>query len=1808
MKKLLLFIFLCISIYNLEAQKIAIIGYKGLETTEDGASLLALEDLNIGEVYYFTDNNYNNPTNKFIYDVDGGGSPLKEGVVKITITAKITKGNVIFIKETAPSSSNTFTASVTAGSGSVTAVHVPSSGSFSLGSLGESVYIYTDNDEDPANGVTEIHAAFYPGSGSNANTGGAIPASENPSSDFPNAIIVHNFPEYSFGVDPYFSNGVNRVEYNVSTADRTDVNKVKLENPANYVFAGTNQDLSTTKFTNFNLVTSNPVITLTTSVSQLNENSSSNFIFTFTADIAPTSNLVINFSVNGSSANGIALYGSDYTQNGATTMNTTSGTVTIASGTTSKTVVLNPTGDTTLEPDEKIKLSILAGTGYDFGSPSEQTVTITNDDTKIVVPEVAITGLRHYVGTEDDVSEFSFVALKNLTAGASYVFSSNPFNKSTLLFAEVSTYPSELKWTAPSGGITRGDVIVVKKTALNTFNITRNGSTSAAGTVNKLSPSKKFYISQYGGFFRAHTDTDNNPYNGVTAIHSQVFTYEVTNGFGGTMPTSLDLSTLYVGSVLVDGFSNASPGRLEYNPTLRPGTTIDQANFENPTNWLYAQAMQDLSPIAFNNIIISEGSANPKATVAVSLSSIVEDTEMATYTFSLDEVATTDITINFSVSGSAAFSTDYVIAGATSFTETTGSLIITNGTSSAELTLTPVNDTNLETTESIQLTITAGTGYDGGSPGSATVNITNDDTDDSEVKLAIIGINHESPSSISLVAMNNILANSTFYFLRNQFDTETLSFQSGGKYKLVTPNMCIPKGTVLTITGDVNGPLTVTCNGTSGSECGTATIIGSGNSFDFLDIGTRYYAFQDSDEDHTNGISQIHSVFHTGGTYPSNHTGGILTTEENPKLIYSNAIVVDGFPNATPNRTEFDASKRVADVSTSLIENTANYVHAQPNALLSTTNFNIKPIAITYVNANTIEGGDGKSWATAYNSLQDALANSLACNNEIWVTGGTYKPHASDQSVSFLIPSNTKIYGGFNGTETAVEQRDISSNSTILSGDLNNSNSSNAGDSHTVVQIYYASNIVLDGFIIEYGYADILTDESENQSESGAGVFTIGSEITIKNSILRNNTAFGNAGAVNAIISIDFYNCLFYNNIASEDGGAIYAFGILNLTNCTLAKNTANNGGGLAFSIGTIGVKNSLFYNNVGINKDIYRASFLNSTSVSYSLFDNSFPEGITNDGNNYINSDPSFVDATNNNYRLKLTSQSINRGNNSMNTETIDLAGNPRKTETIDLGAYEYDAEITEWVGITNINWDETSNWTNGVPSDTKSAIFIGGLINQPFINITEAEVKDIIITSGVTLTINPGKHLLINRDLELLSNLVVMSDATSSGSLISKENFTGNITYNRYVTDNWHLVSSPVIGDIYNNSWISANSIASGAGLNRGISTYNNNGLAWEYFQAGGSEIFNSGLGYSTKTTIAKSLSFTGNMATENVSVAISEGTVNKWNLVGNPYPSFINANNTADTNNNFLTVNATKLNPTNLALYFWNSSTSSYDIINHTSGAAYIAPGQGFFVNAIVGGAIINFTEDMQGHHAGDLFLKTTNTTPEINLSISDGATIKTTQIKYLNGTTTGLDPGYDAGVFNGTTTNLNVYSHLVSNSEGVDFALQCLPDSNYENMVIPVGIKATLGTKIKFSVSALNLPDGINVYLEDRETNTFAQLNEANNIYTVDLIKNYSGIGRFYLHTNTSSVLNVDDILLEKVSIYKTTNSSLRITGLQRGRASIKLFDIQGKQIVQQSFNTHGVGVQDISLPKVSAGIYFVQLKTEKGKLNKKIVIE
>ena len=48
---------------------------------------------------------------------------------------------------------------------------------------------------------------------------------------------------------------------------------------------------------------------------------------------------------------------------------------------------------------------------------------------------------------------------------------------------------------------------------------------------------------------------------------------------------------------------------------------------------------------------------------------------------------------------------------------------------------------------------------------------------------------------------------------------------------------------------------------------------------------------------------------------------------------------------------------------------------------------------IFYVNSNAAAGGDGTSWETAYNDLQDALAMTVSGRgDQVWIAQGTYHP------------------------------------------------------------------------------------------------------------------------------------------------------------------------------------------------------------------------------------------------------------------------------------------------------------------------------------------------------------------------------------------------------------------------------------------------------------------------------------------------------------------------------------------------------------------------------------------------------------------------------------------------------------------------------------------------------------------------------------------------------------------------------------------------------------------------------------------------
>jgi len=110
-----------------------------------------------------------------------------------------------------------------------------------------------------------------------------------------------------------------------------------------------------------------PVASITVSPASVDEDGAANLVYTVALDQPSPSALSIGFSVGGTATNG-----SDYA--------TINSPLVIAAGQTSGTITVNPTTDTTAEPDETVVISLNAGSGYTVGSPNSATGTIRNDD------------------------------------------------------------------------------------------------------------------------------------------------------------------------------------------------------------------------------------------------------------------------------------------------------------------------------------------------------------------------------------------------------------------------------------------------------------------------------------------------------------------------------------------------------------------------------------------------------------------------------------------------------------------------------------------------------------------------------------------------------------------------------------------------------------------------------------------------------------------------------------------------------------------------------------------------------------------------------------------------------------------------------------------------------------------------------------------------------------------------------------------------------------------------------------------------------------------------------------------------------------------------------------------------------------------------------------------------------------------------------------------------------------------------------------------------------------------------------------
>ena len=501
----------------------------------------------------------------------------------------------------------------------------------------------------------------------------------------------------------------------------------------------------------------------------------------------------------------------------------------------------------------------------------------------------------------------------------------------------------------------------------------------------------------------------------------------------------------------------------------------------------------------------------------------------------------------------------------------------------------------------------------------------------------------------------------------------------------------------------------------------------------------------------------------------------------------------------------------------------------------------------------------------------------------------------------------------------------------------------------------------------------------------------------------------------------------------------------------------------------------------------------------------------------------------------------------------------------------------------------------------------------------VDPATIDNLKIEAGASLTLPATTCLTVNSTLANAAGttgLVVKSDITNTGSLKILLNTTAMGTIQRYMSASaWHIVSAPTTENLI--AFFGRNLVipALNGTATLGMMDYNTGGNNWNAYLIGGiggtAGSLVSGKGYlvRTETPVVAAptiLDFQGALKAGPNNVTVTSG----WNCIGNPFTSSIQVSNGS---NSFLAVNTTKLAPTidpnNIGVYFWNDVSKKYDVINELDGATYAQSGQGFFVKAITGlvtegggkNDFVSFTPAMQVHQVAQVFKLATVAYPSIKLMATQNAEQVSTDIKFVDGSTIGLDKGYDAGILKAGAT-FSLYTRLVEDN-GIEFQLQCLPPSGYDKMVIPVGIDSKTGGEMVLSVNTVQLDPTCKVILEDKLNNTYTDLSKGS--YKAAVVANTAGTGRFFLHTG-DIVSGIDDqVLAGKVTAYAKGNKEIRVLGEVGDGAVATLVNGLGQVVLTKKLGAGNLNI--IGLPNLNSGFYLLNINDKSTTQTIKILI-
>jgi hypothetical protein len=473
-----------------------------------------------------------------------------------------------------------------------------------------------------------------------------------------------------------------------------------------------------------------------------------------------------------------------------------------------------------------------------------------------------------------------------------------------------------------------------------------------------------------------------------------------------------------------------------------------------------------------------------------------------------------------------------------------------------------------------------------------------------------------------------------------------------------------------------------------------------------------------------------------------------------------------------------------------------------------------------------------------------------------------------------------------------------------------------------------------------------------------------------------------------------------------------------------------------------------------------------------------------------------------------------------------------------------------------------------------------------------SNAVANNLTIDSGGSLTVAANSDLTLSGDFTNNGTVTLNSDSDEFSSIIVGGSSTGDIVYNRYVntvgSGEWDLIGSPVDGLSISGFVTTNSSVLAANGSAYAVGYHDNTDDSWTNYTTstvGGAGNFDIARGYQMATSSGATMAFTGSIATTDQTQSIINNNGNgnggrRWNLVANPFPSYLNANTNAHASNNFLSVNASVIDSNFLSIYGWDADGSGYTIYNNTSSATYIAPGQAFFVAAASSSAAnLSFTEAMQTTTGGDDFINLDpgNTSSEFSLKFHQGDNLLAdTKFYFDYGLNPGLDPGYDAGAYNQT---MALSSRLAEEDQGINMGINAMNIDSFEQTAIALVVNTEAGTTFRISMEDSTIPESVDVLLLDTQTQISTNLRDQDFILTPQ--SDLSGMGRFYLKMGSNS-LGGNDIEESLISIYKPSDRDcIVMEGLSNVQSGhVTLYNIMGQEVIGQNLTPNRSRFRDL----------------------------